>query len=129
MLIDIGRVCIKTTGHEAQQKCVVVDSGDKHFVIIAGPRVKKRRCNIQHLEMLPNTVSVKKGASEAEAGEALLKAGLISKDDLPGKPDGYTPRLPSQKKQEAKPAAKKAEKAVKPKAEKPKTEKTAAAQK
>lgn len=127
MLVDIGRVCIKTMGHEAQQACVVVDAGEKNFVVVAGPRVKKRRCNIQHLEILPHTVNIKKGASEAEAAEALLKAGFISEKDLAGKPEGYTPRpsaLTVQKKAEAKPAEKK-EKAEKPKAEKVKAEKEA----
>src|SRR3989338_6442170 len=102
MIVDIGRVCIKTMGHEANEKCVVVDADKGNFVVIAGPRVKKRRCNISHLEVLPMTVTVKKGASESEAAEALLKAGMISKDDLAGKPDGYTPRIPAAKKQEAK---------------------------
>src|SRR3989344_1071153 len=102
MIVDIGRVCIKTMGHEANEKCVVVDADKGNFVVIAGPRVKKRRCNISHLEVLPMTVAVKKGASESEAAEALLKAGMISKGDLAGKPVGYTPKPAAAKKQEAK---------------------------
>ena len=119
MLADIGRVCIKTTGHEAQQKCVVVDTGKDNFVIVAGPRVKKRRCNIFHLELLPHTVNIKKGASESEAAEALLSAGIISKADFAGKPAGYTPKPSApavQKKAEPKAASKEASK-KEPKAE------------
>ncbi len=126
MIVDIGRVCIKTMGHEADEKCVVVDADKGNFVIIAGPRVKKRRCNIAHLEILPHVITVKKGASEAEAAEALLKAGIVSKDDLAGKPNGYTPRPSApaqQKKAERKPEAKPAEKAGKKEAKPAKIEK------
>ena len=128
MIVDIGRVCIKTMGHEADEKCVVVDADKGNFVIIAGPRVKKRRCNISHLEILPHAVSVKKRASESETAEALLKAGIITKDDLAGKPVGYTPKPAAAKKQETKPVTVKPveKKEAKPaKIEKPKAEKKA----
>ncbi len=116
MLLDIGRVCIKTAGHEAMQKCAVVDHAGENFVIVAGPKVKRRKCNIKHLDVLPNTINVKKGATEAEVVDALLKAGLISEKDLAGKPAGYTPK-PSKPKES--PAKKAEEKPVKK--EKPKT--------
>ena|SRR3989338_2906217 len=92
MTLDVGRVCIKTMGHETAKKCVVVDAAGDNFVVVAGPGVKKRRCNINHLQVLPNKVDVKKGADAKEAIEALLKAGFITAGDLAGKPDGYTPK-------------------------------------
>src|SRR3989338_4363925 len=109
MIVDIGRVCIKTMGHEADEKCVVVDTDKGNFVIVAGPRVKKRRCNIAHLEILPHKLDIKKGATEKEVADALSRAGLVSEKELPKKPEGYTPKPPAAKKQETpvKPAEKK----------------------
>ncbi len=91
MLIEVGRVCIKTAGHEAGEKCIVIDNAGDGFAIVVGPRVKKRRCNIKHLEILPHKIDIKKGAAEKEAVDALLKAGLISEMDLKQRPTGYTP--------------------------------------
>lgn len=92
MLLDVGRVCIKTMGHEANEKCVVLDNAGENFVIVAGPRVKKRKCNIKHLEILPHKINVKKDSSEKEIIDSLLKAGLISEQELSRKPDGYAPK-------------------------------------
>jgi ribosomal protein L14E/L6E/L27E len=44
---------------------VVVENVDENFVIIDGP-VKRKRCNINHLEPLSNTTSIKKGATHSE---------------------------------------------------------------
>ncbi|RLG55185.1 MAG: 50S ribosomal protein L14e, partial [Candidatus Hydrothermarchaeota archaeon] len=48
--IEIGRVCVKTAGREAGKRCVIVDIIDKNFVLVDGPEVQRRRCNIKHLE-------------------------------------------------------------------------------
>lgn len=113
MLLEVGRVCIKTTGHEAQQKCAVVDTAGENFVVVAGPRVKRRKCNIKHLNILPHTINVKKGATEAEVVDSLLKAGIITEADMPKKPSGYTPKPAAAKKAAEKPVAKSAEKPTK----------------
>lgn len=57
--IEVGRVCIKTAGREAGEKCVVVDIIDEKFVEVVGLSVKNRRCNIQHLEPVDQTVEMK----------------------------------------------------------------------
>jgi len=44
---------------------VVVDALDKNFVLIDGP-VKRKRCNILHLEPTAKTIKIKKNASHAE---------------------------------------------------------------
>ena len=58
-LMDVGRVCVKTRGKEAGKKCVITELIDKKFVVIAGPGVKKRKCNIAHLEPTPKVIDVK----------------------------------------------------------------------
>lgn len=47
--IEVGRVCIKTLGREAGNTCVIVEVLDKNFVVIDGS-VKRRRCNLKHVE-------------------------------------------------------------------------------
>jgi large subunit ribosomal protein L14e len=57
--IEVGRVCIKTAGREAGEKCVVVDIVDEKFVEVVGVSVKNRRCNIQHLEPVDQVLEIK----------------------------------------------------------------------
>lgn len=71
-VFDTGRVCIKKFGKEKGKKCVVVDAIDQSYVMISGKGVKRRRCNVNHLEATPETLSLKKGASDKDV-EALLK--------------------------------------------------------
>ncbi len=57
--IEVGRLCIKTAGREAGEKCVVVDIIDEKFVEVVGTSVKNRRCNINHLEPLTESIEIK----------------------------------------------------------------------
>ncbi|NPA62510.1 MAG: 50S ribosomal protein L14e [Methanococci archaeon] len=77
--IEVGRVCIKTAGREAGQICVIVDVLDKNFVVVDG-LVKRRRCNIKHLEPTEKKVDIQKGASTEEVKLALDAAGLLKEE-------------------------------------------------
>jgi len=105
-MIEIGRVCVKTAGREAGRKCVVIDTIDDTYVMITGPKaltkVKRRKCNIVHLEPLEDMLKIVKNAGDPEVEKALKEGNVI--------------------KAPAKPAKAKAEKAEKP-AEKPKEKK------
>ena len=113
MPLEVGRVCMKIAGREAGKYCVIVKKLDKAFVLVTGPKaltgVKRRRCNIQHLEVLPYTLEIKEDASDKEVIEAFKKANLVKKLEL---------KLPSEA--ELKEKEKKEEKPVK----KPKEKKT-----
>jgi len=113
--LEVGRVCMKVAGREAGKYCVVLKKMDNTFVLITGPKqltgVKRRRCNVEHLE--PTQYSLKISAEAADA--AVIKAydaiGLTKKLSL---------RLPSPE------VMKEIEKKVKEipkKVEKPKKEK------
>lgn len=106
--IEIGRVCKKLTGREAGRYCVVLDVINEGYTMVTGPRgvtgVKRRQCNILHLEPTDDVLELKKDASDEEVAKALDKAGLTEKV----------------KSKLAKPEAAEGEKAAKPKAEKPK---------
>jgi len=73
--IDIGRVCVKTTGREKGKRCVIVDIVDRSFVLVTGPKsmtgVKRRRVNVGHLELLDEMVKIARRASDEEVAEAL----------------------------------------------------------
>lgn len=71
----IGKVCIKTCGRESRRKCVVVDVIDEHFVLVDG-NVKRRRCNIAHLEITGSSLKISKGASTEQVRKAMKDAGM-----------------------------------------------------
>ena len=74
---EVGRVCVKKTGREAGRRCVVVDIIDKNFVLITGPKsltgVRRRRCNVDHLEPTELKISIKRGADDETVAKALAK--------------------------------------------------------
>lgn len=74
-MIEIGRVCLKTAGRNAGAYCVVVDKIDNNFVLIDG-NVKRKKCNIRHLEPLDLVLKIRKGASTAHVHEAMKKEKL-----------------------------------------------------
>jgi large subunit ribosomal protein L14e len=84
--LEVGRLCIKTAGREAGRYCVVLKSIDSNFVLVTGPRVltgvKRRKCNVEHLEPTQYSLKIKEDASEKEVLEAYEKAGLIAKLNL-----------------------------------------------
>ncbi|MEE9474520.1 MAG: 50S ribosomal protein L14e [Candidatus Hydrothermarchaeaceae archaeon] len=74
--MDVGRVCIKLVGREAGKTCVIVEKIDKNFVVVDSPDVKRRRCNIRHLDPLEITVDIKKGASGEDVKKTLKKVKI-----------------------------------------------------
>jgi len=73
--IEVGRICVKTTGRETGKRCVIVDLIDKNFALVTGPQsvtgVKRRRANISHLEPTEEKIKIKRGASDEDVAEAL----------------------------------------------------------
>ncbi|MBW2979973.1 50S ribosomal protein L14e [Candidatus Woesearchaeota archaeon] len=61
-MIEVGRLCLKIAGRDAGGKCVVVDVLDDKFVTIDG-NVRRRKCNVLHLEPLKDVIKIDKGAS------------------------------------------------------------------
>jgi len=86
MVMEVGRVCVKLVGHEAGKRCVIVDVLDSVYVVVSGPGVKRRRCNIAHLEPLEQKVEIAKGTSDEDVRRALEAAGLVKTEKPPEKP-------------------------------------------
>ncbi len=69
-LIEQGRICIKKFGRDAGKRAVITAVVDDNFVkIISASRLKSRRCNIKHLEMLSERIDVKDKEQLAKALE------------------------------------------------------------
>ena len=74
---------MKTAGREAGKYCVVVDKADPGFVMVTGPRnltsVKRRKCNVHHLEPLVEKLEIKAKAADEEVAKAFMASGLAGK--------------------------------------------------
>ena len=78
----IGNLCVKLTGKEAGRYCVIVDNSKENIITIDG-NLKRRNCNISHLEITNKKLEIKKGDSTEKVREAMKKAGIkvtIKKD-------------------------------------------------
>ncbi len=120
MMIEVGRVCLKNTGREAGKYCVVLKKVNESFVSVTGPRlltgIKRRRCNVDHLNSTEYKIEIKEDSTDEEIIAAMEKQSLVTKLKL---------KRPSaaQMKSEATKESKKAEnkeKVENSKAEKPK---------
>jgi len=114
--IEIGRVCKKLTGREAGRFCVVIDLIDEGYCMVTGPKnvsgVKRRQCNILHLEPTNDVLGIKKGASDEEVAGALEKAGLTEK--VKSKYAREVSEVPAEKLEKAEKPKKKEAKEAKP---------------
>ena len=70
--IEVGRVCVKTAGREAGEKCAIVEIIDENYVEVIGEAVNNRRCNIAHLEPTEETIDVSGDADSIKAALADL---------------------------------------------------------
>lgn len=85
MVMEVGRVCVKLVGHEAGKQCVIVDVLDNVYVMISGPGIKRRRCNIAHLEPTGQKLDIAKSAPDEDVKRALEAAGLVKTEKPPEK--------------------------------------------
>ncbi|MCX6711988.1 MAG: 50S ribosomal protein L14e [Candidatus Woesearchaeota archaeon] len=74
-MFEIGRLCVKIAGRQTGSKVVIVDILDKNFVLIDG-QVKRKRCNITHLEPLPQIIKIKKNASSDDIKKEFEKLNI-----------------------------------------------------
>lgn len=83
-MIEIGRICMKIAGRDAGNIAVVVDSIDKTFVLVDG-NVRRKRCNIKHLEPTEKKLKIKAKAQTKNVLLALEKAGFKLREKNPRK--------------------------------------------
>ena len=86
-----GLICYKLAGREAGKLAVIVELVDDNFVLIDG-NVKRRKCNIKHLEMTDKTIGVKKGASTSEVHKQMSASGYKVIERKPKKEKKEAPK-------------------------------------
>jgi large subunit ribosomal protein L14e len=69
--MDVGRVCIKLTGREAGKKCVIINVLDRNFVMVTGPKIRRRRVNMNHLKPIDEFVNISRNATDEEVASIL----------------------------------------------------------
>lgn len=74
-MIEIGRICVKIAGRDAGHRCVIIELIDNNFVMVDGD-VRRKRCNIAHLEPLPEVIKIKKGESHSSIVSEFKKMGI-----------------------------------------------------
>lgn len=79
-VLEPGRVCLKLAGREGGKYCVVLETASP-FVLITGPKavtcIKRRKCNITHLEPTKHRLDISGGSDDAAIGAAWKASGLI----------------------------------------------------
>jgi len=78
-MMEIGRICVKIAGRDAGEKCVIVDILDDNYVLVDG-QVRRRKCNIAHLEPVAETIKLKKNASHEAVASEFKKLGIEIKE-------------------------------------------------
>ncbi|MBU0614573.1 MAG: 50S ribosomal protein L14e [Nanoarchaeota archaeon] len=106
-MIEIGRKCIKLAGRDAGKVAVIIDVLEGNLVLIDG-EVRRRKCNINHLEFLDEVIKVSKGASTQDVAKAL---GIEKKPSQKKEKTERPKKVRGKKKVEEKP--KKAKKSAK----------------
>ncbi len=71
-MIEIGRIVIKLAGRDAGREAIIVDILDGNYVLIDG-NVRRRKCNILHLEPTDKKIEIKKGASHEDVKKEFEK--------------------------------------------------------
>lgn len=83
MMVEVGNVCMKNTGRESGKYCVVLKKINDSFVSVTGPKlltgIKRRRCNVDHLNPTAFKIEVNENSSDEEVIAALDKQNLITK--------------------------------------------------
>ena len=82
-MLEIGRICVKIAGREAGRYCVVIDDVKDNFAFITGPKritgVRRRKCNVFHLEPTQEKLNIEKSADDSVIEDAWKNSGLIEK--------------------------------------------------
>ena len=75
MVLDIGRVCMKIAGRYSNKIAVVIKKLDDNHVLIEG-NVRRKKCNIKHLEPLNKILKIKEEETGDNIRELLEKEGF-----------------------------------------------------
>jgi large subunit ribosomal protein L14e len=115
-MIEVGRLCVKTAGRDAGNKCVIIDVVDEKFVMIDG-ETRRRKCNVKHLEPLKEMIKMVKNASHKDVVDAFKKLGIDIKETKPRKAQPKLRQVRAGERKKLAPKEQKKDKAERPKEE------------
>ncbi|MBI2507582.1 50S ribosomal protein L14e [Candidatus Woesearchaeota archaeon] len=95
-MVEIGQLVIKTAGRDGGEIGIVVDIIDHNYVLVDG-NLRRKKCNIKHLEFLDKVVKIKKKAATEDVNKELEKLEIALKKK--GKRREAKPRPRKQRKQ------------------------------
>ena len=78
-MFEVGRLCVKIAGRDAKGLAVIVKKIDDNYVLIEGT-VRRRKCNVKHLEPTKFTLDIKEEASREEVISKLKEMGFDIKE-------------------------------------------------
>lgn len=85
-MLELGRICLKIAGREAGKYAVIIENIDDNFVLITGPKsitgVKRRKCNIDHIEPTENKFDINSKADDVSIENLWRSSGLIEKLEI-----------------------------------------------
>ena len=82
-MLETGRIVLKIAGREAGKYAVIIDSVKDNFVLITGPKsitgVKRRKCNIDHIEPTEHKFDIDAKADDVSVENLWKSSDLIEK--------------------------------------------------
>jgi large subunit ribosomal protein L14e len=82
-MLETGRIVLKIAGREAGKYAVIVENSNDGFILITGPKsitgIKRRKCNVDHVEPTENILEIGAKADDASIEERWKSSGLIEK--------------------------------------------------
>lgn len=80
-MMEVGRVCFKIVGRESGKPCVIIKKLDGNFVLIDG-LVRRKKCNVKHLEPTIKKVSVSEKSSKEDVLKKLVELEIVSQEEV-----------------------------------------------
>lgn len=74
-IFEIGRLAVKIAGRDSGNYCVIIDVLDEKYVMVDG-NVRRKKCNINHLEPLKEVLKIKKNETHENVIKAMKQAGI-----------------------------------------------------
>lgn len=78
-MVKIGQLCVKIAGRDAGKECLVIKKLDNPYVMIDGA-TRRRKSNLNHLEIFSQVADIKEEASHEEVISALKGLGVKIKE-------------------------------------------------
>ena len=78
MVLEVGRLCVKTAGRDAMEYCVIVEILDDTYVLVDG-NTRRKKVNKAHIEPTSKKIDIKKGADTKTVQTALEKENISIK--------------------------------------------------